>query len=140
MAGEVVPGDVVLQIFCSESRILCRHRSDVVLQMPHVSAASRTVLISTMQRTKSSQGERGLSVCSSTVPVEAQKVRRQLGQKYRCAPFLAWPCRRGLAWQCGQRPASDGGPRKPAPGRGRVRLSARHGRRLRQECLFVILR
>ena len=93
---------------CGESRILCRHRSDVVLQMPHVSAASRTVLRSTMQRMKSSQVERGLSVCSSTVPVEAQKVRRQLGQKYRCAPFPAWPCRRGLAWQCGQRTASDG--------------------------------
>lgn len=76
---------------CSESRILCRHRNDVVLQIPHVSAASRTVLRSTMQRMNSSQVDRGLSVCSGTVPVEAQKVRRQLGQKCRCAPFLAWP-------------------------------------------------
>ena len=115
MAGEVVPGDVVLQIFCSESRILCRHRNDVVLQMPHICAASRTVLRSTMQRMRSSQVDRGLSVCSSAVPVEAQKVRRLLGQKYRCAPFLAW--------QCGQRTASDGVPSVSGAGAGGVSAS-----------------
>ena len=123
MAGEVVPGDVVLQIFCSESRILCRHRNDVVLQMPHICAASRTVLRSTKQRMRSSQVDRGLSVCSSAVPVEAQKVRRQLGQKYRCAPFPAWPCRRGLAWQCGQRTASAGVPSEAGAGAGGVSAS-----------------